>query len=60
MSSKERDEILLSEEYKPGECNIIYKRHGIENILLLLLNSVENNMFILTGHCIILKLNTVI
>jgi len=27
--TKNRDEILLSEEYGPGECNVIYKRHGI-------------------------------
>lgn len=30
-----RDEILLSEECRPGECNIIYKRHGIGNYILI-------------------------
>lgn len=32
--TKNRDEILLSEEYGPGECNVIYKRHDQRQLIL--------------------------
>lgn len=35
--TKKHDEVLLSEEYGPGKCNVIYKRHG------------ENKYFVLTA-----------
>lgn len=34
--SKKQDEVLLSEEYAPGKCNIIYKRHGNKKCFLML------------------------
>lgn len=37
--SKKQDEVLLSEEYAPGKCNIIYKRHGNKKCFLVLSRS---------------------